>query len=118
MRFGDMRFDMKDMRFGNSFTGKPLRPIQIMRLISNNIAQISKHVKSPTMLQRSNMGLYGVYAHMSYIRDIGVCQVSSVYRLKMAGVARDIPDIKHSIYKHYIGNMGIWGYKGLEDINV
>lgn len=35
------------------------------------------------------------------------------------GYIRVIPDIKQSyIYKHYIPDMRIWGYKGLADIKV
>lgn len=100
--------DIRVWMFGNSFTRHFQTKCLIM--ISNHISHISKHVKSPNRLFHSTMGLYGVYAYMPYIRYREVCQVSSVYRPKRAGEGRDIPDTKHSIYKHYIRHMGILGY--------
>ena len=121
MVFGDMVF--RDMVFGNSFTAKPLSPIQIMiskSHILGHISNISKHVKSPNMLFHSPMGPYshmGDMPYMSYIRYRGVCQLSS-YPAANGGGGVNILDTKYSIYKHYIGDMGILGYKGLKDINV
>lgn len=90
--------DMKDTGifvFGNSFTSNFQTNCQIM---------IAKHIKSPNMLQRSTMGAYGGMGdmpYMSYIRDMVVCQVSSYPAAKGRGMV-NIPDTKHSIYKHYI----------------
>jgi hypothetical protein len=95
----DMEIGMfgKAIRFGNSFTSGLSGPVQIMRQIVSNNGQYQT-------------------SYPPYHRYKGLSSIPN-----LAGNREYIPDIKHSIYKHYISKhhmFDIGRYKGLADMKV
>jgi hypothetical protein len=96
IRFGDMMFG-KAIRFGNSFTSGPSGHVQIMRHFVSHNGQYQTPYPS-----------YHTYKGLSSIPNL-------------PGDRECMPDIKHSIYKHYISKyhmFDIGRYKGLADMKV
>jgi hypothetical protein len=71
--------------------------VQIMRQTISNLDMGN--------ISKPSYGAYHRYKGLSSIPNLG-------------GNREDIPDTKHSIYKHYISDMRIFGYEGLADMKV
>jgi hypothetical protein len=89
-------FDMRDIRFEHTISGGPLAPKRLIDL-STNGQTFPNHIRE----------------YPAYHRYKGLSSIPNLARY-----TEDILDTKHSIYKHYVPDMGIWRYKGLADMKV